>query len=164
MTQNHWFAWRVDCVRAWAPPRVANSKSRGGHPNCNAGAGNARPSHEISLSYYVPKCDVQSGFEEPYLSPLERKRKTEAQFAGGRRRGKKTREKGWRSRNHDHKSPGCRYEGTHHNLCREKSSRNDCFPDLHLGLNENLRMRDTCKFCVFGNKINRAWISLGIAG
>lgn len=32
-------------------------------------------------------------------------------------------------------------KGTH-NLCREKSSWNDCFPDVPLELNENLRMRE----------------------
>lgn len=75
---------------------------------------------------------------------MERKRKTEPQFAGGRRRGKKkTREK----KDEDREITATNHrvadmKGTHHNLCREKLSRNDCFPDLHLGLNENLRMRE----------------------
>lgn len=78
-----------------APPRVANSKSRGGRPDRNAGARNASPGHEISLSYYVPKCDVQSGFQRPYLlSWGERERRRRNLLADEEGALKKTREKG----------------------------------------------------------------------
>ena len=170
MTQNHRFAWRVDCVRAWgSPPCVANSESRGGRPDRNADARNARPGHEISLSYYVPKCDVQSGFQEPYLS-LRKKGKDGSAICWRTKKGHYKKKKKLEKKDEDRE-----ITATNHQLpiwreliiiCAERNpavmiASRTCLLSLKRKLAD---ARDSCKFCVLGNKVNRAWISLGIGG
>jgi len=167
MTQNHRFAWRVDCVRAWgSPPRVANSKSCGGRPDRNAGAWNASPGHKISLSYYVPKCDVQSGFQGPYLSLGKNEKDGSAICRRTKKEQKERNEK---------KDEDREITATNHRLpiwrelikiCAQRNpavmiASRTCFLSLTKTRGD---ARDSCKFCVLGNKINRAWISLGIGG
>lgn len=138
--------------------RVANSKSRGRSSRDGTVGAERKPATEISLSYYVPKCDVcKAALKESYLFGGEGEKDKGAQFAGERRRstgGKREREKKnerkrrKRSRNHGHKSPVADLKETHHNFCagrdeRERGirNRNDCFPDVLLELNEKLRTR-----------------------
>lgn len=166
MTQNHRFAWRVDCVRAWGPLRASLiQKVAAADRIVMLVQGTRAPATRFRWVITCRNATCKAAFRGP-ISSLGEKEKDEGAICWRTKKGH------WKKR--EKKDEDREITATNHRLpiwreliiiCAQRNpavmiASRTCL----LELNENLRIRDSCKFCVLGNKVNRAWISLGIAG